>query len=401
MQNGRLLLLTLFLAGGALYSSEEELDWERKEVASNEFARKNALPADHCDEATDAFMEGYIQALIDIHYYEHRVRVAVRDHKVFLAHLPKNDLLSNSIIAFVRDIPGVKGVEVVDRLSSEEIEEREQYITKSQVKGVWFPQSTVLFPPLVAAPREPTYSAAYRFGDRVIGEHVAAVALGDDFPIFRWRDVFKWHGDLQIGIAAGVWAVFNFHHVDHNDEMSELVNTDYYLGIPLTYAFDRWAFRLRIYHISSHLGDEFLINHPNYISKRKNPSYEAIDFFGSYQANRHVRFYLGPGVVFHSDKTFRLKPLYVEYGFEVRVLGRALDYHRLYGTPFLAAHFENWQARHWGLDTTIKLGYEWSKLQGIGRKMRAYVDWHKGFSSEGQFFFKRTEFGEVGLSWGF
>ena len=394
-------LLSLFLTSFSLYSMEEELMDVGAQVASMEYCRKEALPADHCEEMTDSFMQGYIQALIDVHYYEHKVRVSVDNHTVYLAHLPKNDLLSNSIISFVYDIPGVCAVEVVDDLPCPRCAEKERYLDRSQVKGVWFPQSTVLFAPLVAAPREVRYSAAYRFGDKVIGRHVAAVAMGDEFPVFRWRNVFKWCGDLQVGITGGIWAVFNFEDVNHNDELSELVNTDYYLGIPFTYAFDRWSFRARIYHISSHLGDEWLVNHPEKLVKRVNPSFEAIDLFASYQATKNIRLYIGPGVVIHSDDSFKIDPLYIEYGAEFRFMGCNLNYHRLYGTPFLAAHFENWQERHWGIDATVMLGYEWSKLQGIGRKMRVYLDWHKGFSAEGQFFRRRTQYGEVGLSWGF
>ena len=393
-------LLSVFLTSLSLYSAEMMVD-DSAQIASMEFCRKEALPADHCEDMTDSFMQGYIQALIDVHYYEHRVRVFVDEHRVYLAHLPKNDLLSSSIVSFVRDIPGVCEVIVTDELPCPRCEGKERYIERAQVKGVWFPQSTVLFAPFVSAPREVRYSAAFRYGDKVIGRYVASVAMGDEFPIFRWKDVFRWCGDLQVGITGGIWAVFNFEGVTHNDELSELVNTDYYLGIPFSYAFDRWSFRLRIYHISSHLGDEYLVNHPEKVASRKNPSFEAIDFFGSYQVSKNIRLYLGPGVVIHSDDSFKMKTLYVEYGAEFRFMGRNLDYHRLYGTPFIAAHFENWQVRHWGIDATVMIGYEWSKLQGIGRKMRVYIDGHKGFSVEGQFFKRHTQYAEFGLSWGF
>ncbi len=365
--------------------------------------RADSLPVENFEDATDPYLEGYIQALVDMHYYEYRVVVIVKDHRIFLANLPKNELVAQSIIEFVRDLPGVKSVEIQENLSKEELQARQKYVEQPRVDGIWFPQATVLFAPLVADPRQPTYSAALRIGDKVIGNIVAAVSLGDDFPIFRWRDVFCWHGDLQIGIDAGVFAVFNYWHVPkkNDGEWCELVNTDYYVGIPLTYAVDRWSFRLRIYHESSHLGDEFLVNHPKYIKKRVNPSMEAIDFFSSYQFSKHLRGYFGPGVVFHSDPTFRIKPLYIEYGMELRLFGKKLYYHRLYGTPFFAVHLENWQQRHWNLDTTYKLGYEISKMQGIGRKMRVYIDYHHGYSYEGQFFNKRTEYGEIGFSWGF
>ncbi len=383
------------------YSYAETLDNDLiSKLGSPVLSRTDSLPIESFADATDPYLEGYIQALIDVHYYEYQVIVIVKDHKVLLANLPHNDLLAKSIIAFVKDLPGVKSVEVT-KLSKQELEKRKQYVEQPRVNGVWFPQSTVLFAPLVADPRQPTNSAALRVGDKVIGDIVAAVSLGDDFPIFRWLNV--WGGDMQIGIEAGIWAVFNYKNIPHRPkhETCELVNTDFLVGIPLTYAIDQWSFRFRIYHISSHLGDEYLVNHRNAIKHRKNPSMEAIDLFASYQFSSHLRVYFGPGVVFHSDQSFKIKPLYVEYGAELRILGSKFDYHRLYGTPFFAVHLENWQQRHWDLDYTLKLGYEISKLQGIGRKMRVYIDYHHGFSYEGQFFNKRTQYGEFGFSWGF
>jgi hypothetical protein len=370
---------------------------------SNEQTRADSLPFESAEMANDHYLEGYIQALIDMHYYEFKVLVVVKDHNVYLSNLPKNEQLSNSITSFVKDIPGVKSVEVKGELSLEELEKRQMYVEQPRVEGVWFPQSTVLYPPMIADPRQPMYSAALRLGDHVVGRIAAAVSLGDDFPIFRWNDVFRWHGAMQIDIQAGIWSVFNFYHVppDPCDGNCELVNTDYLLGIPLSYAVDRWAFRLRIYHLSSHLGDEFLINHLEYIKKRVNPSYEAIDFFTSYQFSGGLRGYFGPGIILHSDKCFPMKTFYLEYGLEWRFWGKKLYYHRLYGTPFIAIDIQNWQVRHWNFDKTIKIGYEISKLQGVGRKMRLYVDYHNGYSYEGQFFKEKTMYGEIGLSWGF
>lgn len=368
----------------------------------SEQTRADALPIESFESSTDPYLEGYIQALIDMHYYEFKVVVSVKNHRVLLANLPKNEQIAKSIINFVQDIPGVKSVEVREQLSEEEKSTREKYVEQPRVSGVWFPQSTVLFQPLVADPREPTNWAAYRFGDCVIGKSAVSVAIGDDFPIFRWNDILRWHGAMQIGIEGAIWAVFNFDDVPDNDSGGcELVNTDYFLGIPLTYAVDRWSFRLRLYHISSHLGDEFLCDHPDYLEKRKNPSFEALDFFTSYQMSSGFRGYFGPGVILHSDKTFPMKYLYAQYGIEYRFPGQKLYYHRLYGCPFIAIHIENWQVRHWQFDETVKFGYEIGKMQGVGRKVRFYIDYHNGFSYEGQFFKRKTMYGEVGFSWGF
>ncbi len=363
----------------------------------------DVLPEEDFENANDVYLEAYIQALLDTYYYEHNVIVSVKNHRVYLYNLPKNAMIARSIVSFVKELPGVLEVHVEKEIPPEELEAREKYVEFPRVSGIWFPQSTVLFQPLVADPRQPQYSVAYRGADRVIGKVAAAVDLGDEFPIFRWRDVWWGRGDLQIGLEAGIFAVFSYVDIPphESDESCELVNTDYWVGIPLSYAYNEWSYRLRLYHISSHLGDEFLVNHPEFIANRKNPSFEAIDLFTSYQISSNLRGYAGAGVVVHSDESFKLKPLYVEYGFELRLFGQRFEYHRLFGTPFLAIHTENWQQRHWDIDVTVMAGYELSKLQGVGRKLRMFAEYHAGFSYEGQFFNERVKYWEAGFYWGF
>jgi hypothetical protein len=356
------------------------------------------LSNEHFEDSTDSYLEGYIQALLDVHYYEFAIVVYVKDREVVLYNLPDNALFRNSIVTFVENLPEVTSVKEGKQMTDKQAEEKEHHIVRKQVKGIWFPQSTVLYQPMIADPREPLYSATFRLGDRIMGKYVIAVSFGDTFPIFRWRNVFG-GGDLEIDIQAGVWSDFKMGAYNNpNHEISELVTTDYLVGIPLSYAIDRWSFRLRIYHISSHLGDEFLVNHPGY--DRKNPSMEAIDFFSSYQITDGIRIYFGPGWVFHSDDTYHLAPFYFEWGGEFRMFGHSDYYHRIYGTPFLAIFMRNWQACHFQFDGNALLGYEWSKLQGVGRKVRVYIQAFKGYS-EGQFFKERTAYMGVGFSYGF
>ena len=124
------------------------------QIDNEVLTRTDNLPVETLAGASDSYLEGYIQALIDVHYYEYQVAVIVKDHKVQLANLPHNDLLAKSIIAFVKDLPGVAEVEVV-HLSKKELERTKQYVEQPRVGGVWFPQSTILFAPLVADPRQP------------------------------------------------------------------------------------------------------------------------------------------------------------------------------------------------------------------------------------------------------
>ncbi|MFA5250022.1 MAG: DUF1207 domain-containing protein [Parachlamydiales bacterium] len=391
----KFLALLACMAFSVFASSQEE--YEKGKLAG--LSRSDNLPNEALKGASDSYFEGYIQALLDIHYYEYQVVVIVKEHKVWLANLSKNELIAQSIVAFVKDIPGVEEVQVLNGVPPKELVKREKYVERPQVRGIWFPQTTELYQPMIASPRCVTYSINYRAYDKVMGRKSVSISMGDDFPVFRWLDISRWRGDLQVGIEACMWAVFN---LDPHPDLyggTELVNTDFYVGIPLSFATNKWSFKGRVYHISSHVGDEFLENHPSFF--RKNPSYEAVDFFMSFQAREHLRLYAGPGFILHSDNSFPMKKGYVEYGTEIRFLGYKFYYHRLYGNWVVAAHFRNWQYLKWDFDGTFLLGYEFSKLQGVGRKIRFLTTCHTGFSVEGQFSRQRTTYGQIGFSYGF
>lgn len=401
----KFIILSL-LACSSIYSEVKEPESEVAVV----LARTNNIPSDSVENTTDSYFEGYIQALIDMHYYEYRVIVVVKDEKVWLANLPNNKLLSDSIIGFVRDIPGVKCVEVVKEVCPDELKHRKELKDRPRIRGIWFPQTTELYLPMIANPRQVIYSVGYRGGDKVCGNTCASFSMGDNFPIYRWLGVLPWCGDLQIGIETGIWCVFNMKPNPNRCKKgySEIVNTDYYVGIPLAYAVNQWAFRLRLYHISSHLGDEFLVNHPHFVNcdgppdqVRVNPSMEALDFFVSYQANRDLRVYGGVGNILHSDGTFPMDTWYFEYGGQFDFWGHRYHCQKLYGNFFTAVYFRNWQDVGFALDRTYMLGYEWSKIQGVGRKIRIVGEYHAGFSVEGQFMKRRAKYGSIRFMYGF
>src|SRR2546425_13212929 len=59
---------------------------------------------------------------------------------------------------------------------------------------------------------------------------------------------------------------------------NDLINTDYLVGLPLTYRHGSWATRFRLYHQSSHLGDEYLL-HTN--AQRVDLTFEAAELLVS------------------------------------------------------------------------------------------------------------------------
>lgn len=373
---------------------------EKKKRRRLSLSRSDQIPADRMEEETASYMEGYIQALIDAHYFELNLVVYVdTDRVVYLFNLPKDYTMKQSIIAFVEDMPNVYAVREgqMNEAIKKKVEERQGAIRK--ISGVWFPESTVLFPPIIANPREPLYSVAYRWFDNVLANNVIAVSLGDIFPIFRWFGVLPWKGDMQIDIGACVWADFDMNPPNTpNGEWAELITTDYILSVPVSYAIGRWAYRFRIYHISSHLGDEFMVNNPEVA--RVNPSFEAIDFLTTYIFDKGIRLYAGPGIIINSDNSYPMKYWYAWFGFEWRFPGLRYHYHGLYGGPFCAGDLQLWQVNNYRPSGTAQLGYEWSKLQGTGRKVRLFLEYHNGYSA-GQFFWENSQYLGIRASWGF
>ena len=85
-----------------------------------------------------------------------------------------------------------------------------------------------LFEPLMADPRWPRFSAAYRYyTDDPDVDHAGAVSFGETFSLYR-NSLFG--GRWEVGFQAAVFSVF-----DMNSDSLDLVNADYWVGIPVSY----------------------------------------------------------------------------------------------------------------------------------------------------------------------
>ena len=271
-----------------------------------------------------------------------------------------------------------------------------EYARKHNLWGIWLPEVPPLMRPFIADPHQVTYAVGWRWHDKVLGNNLIPVSFGDILPIFRWCDVWPWRGDLQLEIEGDVWAIFSPLH-----ESSPLIDADYYVGFPLTYAFGNWAFRLRGYHISTHIGDEFLLDHPHF--NRRNPSIEAFDFFVTYQFLKDLRLYGGTGWVACQDDSYRVGPFYLQCGAELRLfeLGYRDYCNRLYGVPFIAMDFYYQSHFKHHINSSYAVGYEWGKVSGLRRRLRFCLQYHDGYAIEGQFSKYPTHYLSVRATYGF
>ncbi len=235
-----------------------------------------------------------------------------------------------------------------------------------------------LFRPLIADPRQPQFSIRYQYYDtRSDSFNAASVSFGDYFGFAEgaWGNT----GITQLGLQGAVFALFNL-----DAPSSDLVNADYWIGLPVTYRNGPWSFLARIYHQSSHLGDEFLLGQPE--TARINLSYEDLEILGSYEW-RHVRLYGGGGYILHSEPD--LERGHLQLGLEFR-------WPRLFNGLDLLAAVDSQAAEEvdWERSDSFQVGFGFVRRD---RQIRLMLEHFDGHSPNGQFFRERLRYTGLGV----
>jgi hypothetical protein len=243
-----------------------------------------------------------------------------------------------------------------------------------------------LFKPLIADPRWPHFAASYQHHLRdVLLEHAAAVSFGETFALYRDR---LGHGWWEIGIQAGVFAVF-----DLTSASKDLVNADYLVAIPLSYRYADFSAMLRFFHQSSHLGDEFLLRTK---FNRINLSYESVDLKASYDFGDVARLYAGAGYLFDQEPT-NLDAWSVQYGLELTSPWPARDRG---WRPIAAVDVQHREENAWSSDLSLRAGVQ---LDGVlaTRNLQLLIEYFRGRSPNGQFYRDKIEYLGLGAHFHF
>ena len=247
------------------------------------------------------------------------------------------------------------------------------------IPGMYALPEQVLFAPLIADPRQPRFSLSYqRYA--ISGQKFAAanVAFGEYFGLAA--DFLGLPGNSQIGLQGAVFALFNL-----STPSSDLINADYWIGIPLTYRDGPWSFLARVYHQSSHLGDEFVLDNPTVA--RVNLSYEEVITLISYEWEK-LRIYGGGGYIIHSEP--RLARPHWQVGTEF------VQPHVVQGLDFIAAlDAQSSRELGWAKSFSLQAGFQF-KHRG-NRRIRLMIEHFDGHSPNGQFFQERLRYNGIGL----
>ena len=244
-----------------------------------------------------------------------------------------------------------------------------------------------LFRPLIADPKQPHFFASWLWvTSPLLTSQVASVGLGEDIGLVRGP-----RSHWQLSVAAGVFSQFN-----EETPSNDLINTDFIIGFPVTYRRDAFSARARIYHQSSHLGDEFILNNN---PTRVNLSFEALELLGSRDFGSFRAYGGGEYLVRHEPSG--LKPGLLHAGFEYRGPAMGIRVGRLGDGRLIAAlDAKSSQERKWQTAWSLRAGIEFEPGRTgtqVRRRLSVQLQAYDGPAPYGQFYLDNVKSVGLGL----
>lgn len=225
----------------------------------------------------------------------------------------------------------------------------------------------------LAGPREPRLAAIFDY-DISQSRWVMNGTAGGRVGLFRYGDENPLRPQgFQIDVEAAA-----FPRIDYETTSWDLETTDFRWGIPLTFGRVPWEFKLAYYHLSAHLGDEYIINNINNFT-RINYSRDVILLGAAYRIVEPLRLYGEVGYAFATDGG--AEPWEFQFGAEYS----RLEPTGLRGSPFFAINGWLREEVNYGGSLTAQAGWQWRGF-GSGHLLRVGAQYFLGRSVAFQFF---------------
>jgi len=166
----------------------------------------------------------------------------------------------------------------------------------------------------------------------------------------------------------------------------DLVSADFRFGLPLTYGNDYYQGKFGYYHLSSHLGDEFLLANPGFT--RLNYSRDELVWGHSLTPCEYLRLYVEAGWAFYSD-------ISEPWAFQFGVDWAPTDATGARGAPFAAINAHLRQEVDYGGNLVVQVGWAWRRSPVSGM-FRCGFEYYGGKSDQFAFFNESEQ--RVGLA---
>ena len=228
----------------------------------------------------------------------------------------------------------------------------------------------LLFPAYLAGGRESRFALLTTYEqdegwlwDITLGGHVGILRFGDNHV--------NWPNGWQLDIEGAC-----FPRLDLENE-NDLVSVDFRFGIPLTRRVGRWEQKFGYYHLSSHLGDEFMESNPDI--PRINYSRDVIVLALAYRPIDGIRLYGEAGWAFYTSGGS--DPWEFQFGAEYSPIWPFVGFP---GTPFAAVNTSIREDTNYSANVTLQGGWQWRGL--TGHLFRMGLEYFNGKANQAQFF---------------
>jgi len=349
----------------------------------------------------DAYIAGYAAGLLKQNFQLDMPALKVEGGVITLPVADMQVSDREQALHLLAEIPGVHAVNTIETSAAQPINSTSDgghfSMYEAPPSSTRLPSGLLpsghLFKPLLADTRWAHFSAAYRNhqNNNFDGTDIGAVSFGETIPFYR-SNFGGSSAQWETGLQAGVFSDFNL-----GADSSDLVNTDFIASIYSSVRVGQFSAFGRLYHQSSHLGDEFLLRKVNTKFERVNLSYEGVDLKLSYELPYGVRLYGGGGGLFHREPS-ELKIWSAQYGLEFRSPWR-IDFAAM--RPIIAADIKNYDENKWSTDVSARAGVEFENLQVLGRKLQILAEYYNGYSPSGQFYKDKVEYIGLGAHYHF
>ena len=198
------------------------------------------------------------------------------------------------------------------------------------------------------------------------------ITLGGRVGLLRYgtRSVDKPEG-WQLDMEGAGMPRLDLEHVER-----DVMASDFRFGIPLTYGRGCYQTKLAYYHLSSHLGDEYMVRHNTL--QRRNYSRDVIVWGHSVFIAEDIRLYGEAGWAFAYDGG--TEPWEFQMGIDyspVKMTGQR-------GAPFVAINGHLRQEFDFGGNIVVQTGWQWRGYSG--HLFRVGMHYFQGMSDQWEFY---------------
>jgi len=341
------------------------------------------------DRTGDEFLAGYIASILerDLHWQRDSYHLQIANGVATIILFQEDPIREEEANRQLLEIDGLQRMTIAVQQAKVGNPATPDTFIAVTGDGEAFPTGD-LFLPLIADPKQQRfYVSINRFNSLGLRYTRASVGFGETFGFYRFFGGKEGDG-LQFSLEAGLFGQFNL-----DTPSANLLNADYTIGLPVTYRYGDNSLRFRVYHQSSHLGDELLLgdNPP----ERINLSYEALELIYARQW-KNWRVYGGGEYLVHKEPS-GLKPASGHWGIEYR----GSQTHFWNSRPIAGVDMKSLEEHDWDIDTSIKIGLEFGHPNPGQRRLRLMVEWYDGFDPYGQFYNNKVDYLGLGVSLGF